>query len=209
MNTFLMRMPKMLHSKGRVVIILVVLAALGLQYFTWFQRYPQIAKQQERVKEIARLEGEVQDLERKWSEEEASRAQAKLDRSLAMLFTGDVNSSAWSSQIQQPENVTSFAITVRSDTPVPCPDPPDTVTLVPTRWTIKPANLQVAMLPELMTFLQRLSNGQPKRMDLVDLSISGNGGALVEAQVSYRLWFAKGEEDLPAANSKKSPRARK
>jgi len=208
MNAFLMRMPKMLHSKGRVVIVLVVLAALGLQYFTWFQRYPQIARQQERVKEIARLEEDVQILNRKWSEEEAARAQTKLDRSLAMLFTGDVNSSAWSSQIQQPENVTSFAITVRSDAPLPCPDPPDTVTIVPTRWTIKPANLQVAMLPELLAFLRKLSTEQPKRMDLVDLSISGNGGALVEAQASYRLWFEKGEETAAPAKAK-NPRARK
>ena len=82
--------------------MLVVVATLTLQWWTWLRRYPLIAQKQQEVQQVLQLEGEDQRLAGAWSEDAAAQVEAKLERASEKLFKGDTGVSACLDQLQQP-----------------------------------------------------------------------------------------------------------
>ena len=67
---------------------------------------------------------------------------------------------------------------------------------MPTQWDIKPTGTgpnDVPLLAELLSFLKEMTADQPKRMDLVHLTVSGDGNTLTRASFGFRLWFQNEE----------------
>jgi hypothetical protein len=194
-------------SPARFFMLLLVAATLTLEWWTWFRRYPLIAQKQQEVQQVLQLEGEVQRLAGAWSEDAAAQVEAKLQQAREHLFTGDTGTTACLDQLQQPARVPTLAINVKLQGGLPHPQSSDTLTIVPTFWEVtaptvgqvgggKPANgtSSASMQEGLLKLLQELTTNQPKRMDLVELSVVGDGNNMTQARVGFRLWFLNEKE---------------
>ncbi|MEZ0277245.1 MAG: hypothetical protein ACAH88_20200 [Roseimicrobium sp.] len=223
MSDFLKRLLRKLppgiyrDSPARFFMVLVVAGTLTLQWWTWFRRYPLIAQKQQEVQQVLQLEGEVQRLAGAWSEDAAAQTEAKLKQAREQLFTGNTGTTACLDQLQQPTHAPTLAIKVQLQEGLPHPQSSDTLTIVPTFWEVtlptdkptgKPAvgTPTVSMQGGLLKLLQELTTNQPKRMDLVELSVSGDGSNMTRARVGFRLWFLKekGEKAVEEGSVKQS-----
>jgi hypothetical protein len=194
-------------SPARFFTLLVVAGTLTLEWWTWFKRYPLIAQKQQEVQRVLQLEGEVQRLAGAWSEDDATRTQAKLDQARAHLFTGDTAAASCFDQLNQPSRAPTLAINVKLQSGQPHPHSSDTLTIVPTVWEVTTPVVRtpvgnpivgapaVSMQGGLLKLLQDLTANQPKRMDLVELSVLGDGHNMTSAKVGFRLWFLKEKEE--------------
>lgn len=184
-------------SPPRFFMLLLLAAALALQWWTWFRRFPLIAQKQSEMHQVFRLEGEVQQMKLGWSADESLKVEKGLKQAREHLFTGETNSAACFNQIHQPAHTPALAIDVTLQEALPHPQHSDTLLVVPTLWDLKPAvggSSDVPLQGVLLSFLQELTTNQPKRMDLVELTVNGDGKALTHAQAVVRLWF---QEDAP------------
>lgn len=210
LNKLLQKLPPGIYrdSPARFFMLLVVASILTLQWWTWFRRYPLIAKKQQEVQQVLQLEGEVQRLAGAWSESDAAQTEAKFKQALDHLFTGDTGAVACLDQLQQPTHAPTLAINVNLQGGQPHPQASDTVTIVPTFWQVstpdatkfttgKPtaSTPSVSMQAALLKLLQELTTNQPKRMDFVELHVSGDGTNMNQARVGFRLWFQKEQEE--------------
>jgi len=200
MKLLLARIPRcfLLYSKGRILMILLILGAFALQAWTWYYRHPLIATQQQELQKIEALEEELQQLDLKWSEKEAAEVVSRLEEASAELFSGTPDSAIWSDQVDQPDAASTLSIEVVSEEGQAHPQHPDSLVVVPTVWAVKPAVGQPDLkLGELLEFLRDLTTKQGKRMELSDLTVSGDEGALASAQIRFRLWFKAVEPEEP------------
>ncbi len=184
-------------SPTRFFMLLLVAGTLTLEWWTWFRRYPLIAQKQAEVQQGCKLEGEVQQLEPAWSEAAAAQAEAKLQQARAHLFTGDTNTAACLDQLQQPTRAPTLAINVKLQEGQPHPQSSDTLMIVPTVWEVASPTIgtpTASMQGPLLKLLQELTTNQPKRMDLVELSVLGDGSNMIQAKIGFRLWFPKEKE---------------
>jgi hypothetical protein len=160
------------------------------------------------VQQVLQLEGEVQRLAGAWSEDAATQAEEKLKRASEHLFTGDTSTAACLDQLQQPTRAPTLAINVKLQAGQPHPQSSDTLTIVPTIWEVTAPTVgtptaskptagtpSISMQEGLLKLLQELTTNQPKRMDLVELSVLGDGSNMTQAKVGFRLWFLKANEE--------------
>jgi hypothetical protein len=198
-------------SPLRFFMLLVVAGTLTLQWWTWFRRYPLIAQKQLELRGVLQLEGEVQRLEGSWSKDTAAQVEAKLQQARERLFTGDTGTAACFDQLQQPTRAPTLALNAKLQGGQPHPEFGDTLTIVPTFLEVAAPKAPtpaagtptVSMQGGLLTLLQDLTTNQPKRMDLVELSVSGDGSNMTKARVGFRLWFLKEEEKVEEEGSGK------
>jgi hypothetical protein len=189
-------------SPARFFMLLVVAGTLTLQWWTWFRRYPLIAQKQQEVQQVHQLDGEVQRLAGAWSEDNAAQTEAELKRAREHLFSGDIGTPACLDQLQQPTRAPNLAINVKLGSGRPHPQSSDTLMIVPTSWEVTvpkvgPPNVgtpTVSMQGDLLKLLQELTTNQPKRMDLVELSVLGDGSNMTQAKIGFRLWFRTEKE---------------
>lgn len=191
-------------SPARFFMLLVVAGTLMLQWWTWFRRYPLIAQKQQEVQQVLQLEGEVQRLAGAWSEDAAAQVEAELGRAREQLFTGDTGTVACLDQLQQPTRAPTLAINVRLQEGHPHPQSSDALMIVPTFWEVaapieRKPTVSTSAVPiqggDLLKLLQELTTNQPKRMDLVELRVTGDGSNMTQARVGFRLWFLNEKEE--------------
>jgi hypothetical protein len=194
-------------SPARFFTLLVVVGVLTLEWWTWFRRFPLIAQKQQEVQRVLQLEGEVQRLGGAWSEQDAARIEAQLEQARERLFTGSMGNASCFDQLQQPTREPSLAINVKMQEGQPHPLSGDSLMIVPTFWEVTPAIVRAAvggppvgmppgsMQAAVLKLLQELTTNQPKRMELVELSVSGDGNNLTRARLGFRLWFLKEKEE--------------
>ncbi|MGK0188761.1 MAG: hypothetical protein ACI9R3_004575 [Verrucomicrobiales bacterium] len=199
MTLFLDKLPRCLvnHSKGRLLMILLIVVAAGLQWFCWSTRRPIIRQRQDEIRAIVRLEDDVKKLERRWSEEEAANVQERLIQTHDFLFTGSPASGGWSEEVGKPESQASMAVSVKLGKPKSHPRHSDDLTIAPTIWSLDLKKADHADLSALLTFIKDLTTGTAKRMDLVSLTVSGNGRELTSAELGLDLWFLNETQDSP------------
>lgn len=199
MTLFLEKLPRCLvnHSKGRLLMILLIVVAIGLQWFCWSTRHPIIRQRQDEIRAIVRLEEDVKKLERIWSEDEAVRVREQLIHTHDFLFTGSPESGGWSEEVRKPENQESMAVSVKLGKPKPHPRHSDELVIAPTIWSLDLKHADHSDLSTLLTFLKDLSTSPAKRMDLVSLTVSGNGRELTSAEIGLDLWFLNENEESP------------
>ena len=197
MRLLLERLPRCLvvHSKGRMLMVALIVIAAGLQWFCWSKRHPLVGLRQAEIRKITQLEDAVEKLKKTWSDEAAAKADARLQQSYAHLLTGSPESGAWSEEIHKPGSVASVAVSATLGKSKPHPRHPDTLLVAPTTWNLDLKKSGSPKLTDLMSLLKNLTGDQSKRIDLVSLTISGDGTDLTNAVIGLDLWFLKEAED--------------
>ncbi|MFT4637933.1 MAG: hypothetical protein ACI8T1_001249 [Verrucomicrobiales bacterium] len=199
MKLLLERLPRCLvvHSKGRVIMAMFIVIALGLQWFCWFRRHPIVIQRQVDIRAVEKLEEEVEKLKRSWSEEEEAAVESQLQKAHEQLFIGDPKPGAWSEEVDPPESLASIAARVKVGEPIPHPRHASSLLIAPTLWDLDLGKSGRPNLTAILEFLKGLTSDQDKRMDLVSLVISGDGRTLKGVELGLDLWFLKEIEGTP------------
>lgn len=195
-----------LQPKGMLILaILIVVVSISLHGWTWFGRYPLIGRERALAQEIVDLEAEVKRIQNEWPSERESRVEAAYAEAVGTLFSGDPNAATWASQLNEPSNSASLAVGVKPDKPIP---PKDEVlaghlVCMPTTWEFRPKMQGTPLFGEVLRFLRELDADRGRRVEIVDLTMKGNGESVSEARATLRLWFLK--EPTPAPDPVPAP----
>ncbi|MFT4550555.1 MAG: hypothetical protein ACI9UA_000128 [Pseudoalteromonas tetraodonis] len=197
MKLLLERLPRCLvvHPKGRLMMVVLIVIATGLQWYCWSKRHPIVGQRQDEIRRITLLEDEVKKLERSWSDEEAANVESRLQQTNEHLLTGSPESGAWSEEIHQPGSVAAMAINATLGESKPHPRHPTALLLAPTTWHLDLKSSGGPGLTDVMDLLKSLTGEQAKRIDLVSLIISGDGNHLTNAEIGLDLWFLKEDDE--------------
>lgn len=183
-----------------IAAVSVVVLSLGLQGWTWFGRYPVIGRERLAAQKIVDLETEVERLKNEWPAEREKKVEAAYAAAVGTLFSGDPNGASWAAQFNEPSNSASLAVGVKPDKPIPPGDEALAKHLVcmPTGWDFRPKMQGAPLFGEVLRFLRELDEDRGRRVEIVDLTIKGNGESVSEARATLRLWFLKEPDPAPA-----------
>lgn len=186
-----------MHSKGRLLMVLLIVVAIGLQWFCWSYRHPTVTQRRAEIRDVSRLEDEVEKLERRWSEEDAAEVDSRLQQVRQHLFVGAPEPGGWSEEVEQPDSPMAMAARVSLGDPIPHPRHSNDLLIVPTEWTLDLKSSRHPDYSAILEFLQNLTTDQAKRMDLVSITASGDGRSLTNVELGIDLWFQKEMKDTP------------
>ncbi|MCB1099517.1 MAG: hypothetical protein KDN22_28355 [Verrucomicrobiae bacterium] len=191
MTLLLEKLPRCLvnHSKGRLIMVLLIVVAAILQWVCWSKRRPVVSERKEEIRAIARLEDEVKKLEKRWSEDEAAKVDAELQSAYSFLFTGAPGSGGWAEQVNKPKSVAAFGVNVKMGKIKYHPRHADELIVAPTSWNLGIKKGGGIGIPQVIECMKEITSNESKRMDLVRLVVSGDGRNLTSAEFGLDLWF--------------------
>jgi len=179
---------------------LVFLAAVaGAMILAWWSLTRVLAPCQQQSRElgstVARLSGEVEDMERKWTKAKAEQLNQKFDAIHAELFGGPLGLAGWLANLK--EQVVPLGLTVQADSGNATP-----LATNGQRLVVIPANIAVDVQPtpatqsfpspyqRLLLLSQHLS-AQEKRADLTELTVVGGTNSINRAVFGLNLWASE------------------
>ncbi|MCL5097938.1 MAG: hypothetical protein M1608_10515 [Candidatus Omnitrophica bacterium] len=179
------------HLLGRAVLFLFFAGALGLQWWSWTVRYPAIARIKNQVQSTYRLDNEVQELQLKWSDSEAAQLRFRTAWRDQFLFSNESDLTGWLDAAVQRAKVLNLGLSPQWQPAQPNPKFPGALQWTPITLEIHPFTenrADAAICSRLLAFLEGLATNQLKRVEQVELSVTGNGRAIQQARVVLRLW---------------------
>jgi len=145
---------------------------------------------------IAEVEGEILQLELRWNPQEAEQIAARLKQSQDQLMSGNDEVLAWQANLKRRADQFTLSVNAGVTKTQDCPLPGK-------RFSIYSETVDVgAITPgvrtnspylRLLNFTQILTS-QKKRVDLVEMTASGNSNSVSEAHLGLQLWSL---EDSP------------
>jgi hypothetical protein len=177
---------------GRGLMLLSLACALALQGWTWNVRYPLIARKQAQTQNLNNLVNEVQTLRLKWSDAEAAQVEANLREAYTHVFEA-TNLLTWLQEFNQPTNIPA-TITWTEQRERPHPQYTNELVIVSTLWEVKPTRPKAPLMGEVLSFLEDLVTGDPRRLDFVALTVNGDGSALTSVQAGLEYWVRRPTE---------------
>ena len=197
MKLFIERLPRclVLHSKGRIAMAALILAAAGLQWFTWARRNPLVRERGQEIRAIDHLGDEVKKLEKDWTEEQTAELEGLTTEITQKLFHGDPRSGGWSEEVNSPENLGNTEVRVKVGKPIAHPRFADELLVLPTVWHLGFSNENPPSVTAVLSVIHRLISNQKKRLDLVSLSVNGDGQIIKQVEIGFDLWFKKEKEE--------------
>ena len=196
---FIEKLPRSLvnHSKGRLLMVLLLVIAAALQWVCWTKRRPIVNAHKEEIRAIIRLENEVKKLGKLWAESEAPKVEEGLQSAYQALFTGSPGSGGWAEEIAKPASVQSLGVNVKVGKIRYHPRHADELMIAPTTWSLEIKKGVDAGGPQLIRCIKDITTSGSKRMDLVRLVVSGDGKRLTSAEMGLDLWFLNQQNEMP------------
>jgi len=175
----------------RLVMLTVFAGSVGLAVWSMTKLPPAERKLDQQNKKIADLESDIQRLEVKPSPLEAERVAVQYRQVQELLFRDADEAMGWAELSRQPDQ---FILTAEAQV-----GKTQACALSKTKFPIISATLELKATNSLYTrytnsaykslldFAQRLTS-QSKRVDLVELTVSGNSNSVSMARIGLHLW---------------------
>ena len=181
---------------SRVGFLVVLAGAIGL---TWWSLTRVLAPRQEEARKmgttVARLSGEVEDLERRWNKAKTARVNERFDAIHAELFGGPLGLETWLANLK--EQVVPLSITVQAEfgNASPLATNGQRLVIVPAMLSVDVQSLAptqgVATPYQRLLLLSQHLAAQEKRADLTELTVMGGPSSINHAVFGLNLWAAE------------------
>jgi hypothetical protein len=182
----------------RVVILLLVAASLAVAWWTFTQVFQPAQRQSRDMSaRLARVAGEVDQLERKWGKAEADQVRRRYGEAYAQLFADQPALEAWLAGLRDQ------AAPLGLQTQIDFGQSRLAVTNEQ-QLAIIPASVSIEIQPlpggdespyqRLLRFTRQLST-EGKRADLAEMTVVGGPASVPRARLVFSLWA--GEEARP------------
>ena len=174
---------------ARLVLLLVFAGALALTWWSVNRLQPVEKKLQMQSDKLARLEDDVMQMELRWNPREAEQVAGKFKRAEEQLFVGHDEFFRWQEEVKRQPNQFLLEIKAQTGRTQACPLPNKIFAIIPTTIEMQASDEPATQPPykRLLDFAQNLTT-QKKRVDLMELTVSGNSNSVSQAKFELQLW---------------------
>lgn len=179
--------------RGTMVALLVI--AVGVLIWSYSRLTPVQARGRALSEQVARLEGEIAQMERGYSETDLEQLARDFKFAGAMLFDGEEALAAWFNSLKR----TAVPLALEADADFGQPHPPAvtnynvavvpadlTLNLKPTADVASPLSPHARVLALLDTLIRQTS-----RADLVALQVTAGTNSIAQVRARLELWAGK------------------
>ena len=163
--------------------------ALGLLYWSVFVRLlPVAAENNLQSRQMTRLADELEILRRRWSPAEIEDVKVRFAAAQELLFKPEEEIANWQAQILEQARVNTLDAKVKVGAPQPAGGI-DGISAVTAEVTLQPNLILGATrtpYARVLKFSEALATS-PKRLDLVELSVTGDSNSVNQAQAVVQL----------------------
>jgi len=177
--------------KVRLVLLFIFAASAALVVWSIGYRLPDSDKKlgQQNTK-IAGIEKEIGDLQDRWNSQEAEQIAGRFKQSHELLFTGQDEVGGWQAELKRQADQLAVTVNAGVTRTQDCPLPGKRFSIMSAKVDVRPITPGVrtnSPYLRLLSFAQNLS-AQSKRVDLVELEVTGRSNSVSEAKMDLQLW---------------------
>jgi hypothetical protein len=182
-----------LEALFRGAIVFVILVSLGAAYWSFFHRLLPLQRQaREITTRISTMTSSLDELERRWSPEQAGEIRAQYRQVYSQLFSDQIALEGWLARLQTHADPLALDIKVDLGQSKAKAGFDDNLAVIP-------ASISLEVRPEpgeaegkspyerLLQFTQQLAI-EGKRADLAELNVVGGAGSVSRALLVFNLW---------------------
>jgi hypothetical protein len=180
----------------RVGVFVLLVSSLALAWWSYFYVLGNRQKQvRDLTTQVSRLSAEVDELDRKWSPDDAGALTNKYAKLSSALFSGPASLESWWRELRESAQPLALNVKVDFGKVRPKATPFEKLSIIPTT-----VSLDVNPIPEvqaietcyqrMLRFSQRLAYTE-KRSDLSELSVLGGSNSVAHATMALELWAAE------------------
>jgi len=176
--------------KVRLLLLLIFAASAALVVWS-INRLPESDKKLlAQSAKIAELEKQEHDLTNRWDGVEAEQIAGRFKQSQELLFAGQDEVGGWQAELKRQADQLALTVNASVARTQDCPLPGKRFTITSAKVDVRPITPGVrtnSPYLRLLSFAQNLS-AQNKRVDLVELEVTGRSNSVSEAKMDLHLW---------------------
>jgi len=180
----------------RLLLLIVFVGSLALAWYSVNRLQPVERLLQMQSEKLARLEDEVMQLELKWNSQEAEQVAGKFKVAQDQLFSGQDEVKRWQEELKHPANQFVVDVKAQAGRTQACPLPNKIFAIIPATVEMQASVNEPATKPpykRLLDFTQSLTT-QKKRVDLMELTVSGNSNSVSQAKLGLQVWAQEAQK---------------
>lgn len=174
----------------RIIMAVVLLASVALAWWSWNRLQPVRDELEQKTTQSTRLANDVQQLEMRWDAPEAERVDIRYQHAQTLLFNSPDELLKWQRDLKRETLGLALDANAQVGKPQPHPRTQQKLSLLTATVDLQPAAvLRSTNSPykRVLGFTRGLENPK-KRMDLVELSVSGSSNSVQQARAIVQLW---------------------
>lgn len=174
----------------RVAAITVLAGSILLPVWSWKRLQPVTRQRAAAAAQQMRLNNEVDGLERRWDQVEAERVEAQLKQVMERLFSGPEEHMGWQTELDRQTRLHDLDVRSRLGTTELRSKDGHTLAVRPATIELAPAAVTRSTnspYQSLLGFTRMLTN-MNRRIDLVELSVTGRLNSVEQARATVQLW---------------------
>ena len=173
----------------RIGLFAGVAVALALLYWSVFIRLlPVSAEHNARSREMTRVSDELESLRMRMTPDQIEAIKARYAQAQQALFDPAQELSAWQTQVSEQASAGTYEAKVNFGTPQPA-GAIEGISAIPAEVTLQPTVIiggTATPYARLLKFTESLATS-PKRLDLLELSVTGNSNSVSQARAVVQL----------------------
>ena len=179
----------------RFGMLLAVAACATLVWWSVSRRLlPATRELRDQTVAMTRLAREVEELEKNWNEEEVQRTEERYKQAQELLFNSDADLLDWKEETEREAVAMNLAATTQTNQARPH--------ATESTLALRPVNVRIDPVPVIRTTnspyrrflgLAETLQKQAKRVDLLELSVTGNSNSLQRANLTLEAWASAGK----------------
>lgn len=193
MRFFLPRIPKSVarHLTARVTVFIILLASLGVAYWSIIKRYPLIEDYQKKILSVYALQDEVQSLKNQYPDSLLKATETGYLHALELVFTNQEHLKLWEEYFHNRAAMHGLDMSEKLVTNRTFKTPKSEIKQLVYQIELKPSKGTMFIPPHerLLMFLHELSTNQFKRIDTIELKALGDGTNLDYAIIGLQVWY--------------------
>ena len=165
--------------------------SLGLLYWSVFIRLsPVTTEHRQRAIEMTRASDELEMLRRRWAPNEVEELKARHARAQKSLFNAKQDLVDWETQMRDQARAKAWDADVKMGAPQPTNAPVPGITVATAAVNLQPlvmGSTNLSAYARLLRVTEALADS-PKRLDLIELSVTGDSNSVSQAQAVVQLY---------------------
>jgi hypothetical protein len=176
----------------RLVMLAVLALSLWLLWWSVVVRLAPVNRQyQEKTRELSALADQVDELKLQWSAPKLAELETQYQSAQTMLFENPDATADWAKNLKLQTARLGLETAIQLGAPQPCPAAAQTLAVTRASLDILPARAVVGTTNTPYQRLLELANNvatADKRIDLLELSVSGDSNSVQRASLVVQLW---------------------
>ncbi len=176
----------------RVAVVLLLAGCFLLAWWSWHRVQPVNQRLRAATTTYSHLADEAQAIELRWDSVEAGRVEADFKQANEVLFATREEFSDWRAEVDRLTRDRSLECSTRFGEALPRTSGAHRFSVLPATLELRPVgprstNAALGPYGRLVAFTHAMKSAG-KRVDLVEVTVTGKSNSVEQARVLYHLW---------------------